>query len=265
MCKRIVKQKYREKPGVMVVAGINKYSTVPLYCQLKNIILEKIETGDYPEDSKIPSEQDLCEEYNISRPTVRQAINELTNNGHLYKMKGKGTFVSKRKSNVHIKEYNGFTDSILDSMDPENKDVLSVSTINSDDYAKLREVFNLKSESHDFTVITYANKRNDEVFSVSTSFIPISLFPDIAEDIKSKKPSYEILRGKYPLVPCSSKSTLEVTYTDQMDAGFLQVQPGQALIEVSNVLYSKSGQPVEFIVSKYRADKCRLMFENYKK
>ena len=66
------------------------------------------------------------------------------------------------------------------------------------------------------------------------------------------------------MVPCSSKSTLEVIFTDQMDAGLLQVQPGQALIEINNVLYSKSGQAVEFIVSKYRADKCRLMFENRK-
>ncbi|NLO39941.1 MAG: GntR family transcriptional regulator [Ruminiclostridium sp.] len=249
----------------MVVAGINKYSTVPLYCQLKNIILEKIETNEYKEDSKIPSEQDLCEEYSISRPTVRQAINDLTNNGQLYKMKGKGTFVSKRKSSVNIKDYNGFTDSILDSMDPEKKDVMSVSSVSSDDFSKLREVFNVKSERNEFTQIVYVSKRNDEVFSVNTSYIPVSLFPDIAEDITNKKPSFEILRGKYPLVPCISKSTLEVIFTDQTDAGLLQVQPGQALIEVSNVLYSKSGQAVELIVSKYRADKCRLMFENHKK
>lgn len=247
------------------MAGINKYSTVPLYCQLKNIILEKIETNEYEEDSKIPSEQDLCEEYTISRPTVRQAINELTNNGQLYKLKGKGTFVSKCKSSVHVKDYSGFTDSILDSMDPEKKDVLSVSSITSDEFIRLREVFNVKTERSEFTQITYVNKRNDEIFSVNTSYIPVSLFPEIAGDITNKKPSFEILRGKYPLVPCSSKSTLEVIFTDQVDAGLLQVQPGQALIEVSNVLFSKSGQAVEFIVSKYRADKCRLMFENHKK
>ncbi len=247
------------------MAGINKYSTVPLYCQLKNIILEKIETNEYKEDSKIPSEQDLCEEYFISRPTVRQAINELTNNGQLYKMKGKGTFVSKNKSSVNVKDYSGFTDSILDSMDPEKKDVISVTSISSDDFSKLRDVFNIKSERCEFTQIIYVSKRNDEVFSVNTSYIPVNLFPDIAGDITSKKPSFEILRGKYPLVPCSSKSTLEVIYTDQTDAGLLQVQPGQALIEVSNVLYSKSGQAVELVISKYRADKCRLMFENHKK
>jgi len=231
---------------------------------LKNIILEQIENGYFEEDSKIPSEQEFCEKYNISRPTVRQAINELTNNGQLYKLRGKGTFVSKRKSIINIKDYTGFTDSILDSLDPENKEIVSIENVSSDDFAKLKEVFNVKAERADFTCITYINKRNDEIFSVNVSYIPLSLFPDIGEDIKNKKPSFEILRGKYPLVPYSSKSTLEVVYTDQVDAGLLQVQPGQALIQINNVLYSKSGQPVEYIISKYRADKCKLMFENHK-
>ncbi len=246
------------------MAGINKYSTVPLYCQLKNIILEKIERNVFKEDSKIPSEQDLCEQYCISRPTVRQAINELTNNGQLYKLKGKGTFVSKRKSSVHIKDYSGFTDSILDSLEPEKKEILNIKTVTSDDFAKLKDIFNIKADKQEFTCITYTNTRNEEVFSVNISYIPLSLFPEIGEDIKNKKPSFEILRGKYPLVPYSSKSSLEVIYTDQVDAGLLQVQPGQALIQIDNVLFSKSGQPVECIVSKYRADKCRLSFENHK-
>ena len=43
------------------MVAINKYSNVPLYCQLKNLILEKIENGDFEADQKIPSEQDLCE------------------------------------------------------------------------------------------------------------------------------------------------------------------------------------------------------------
>ena len=79
------------------MVAINKYSNVPLYCQLKNLIVKKIENGEFEADKKIPSEQDFCEQYNISRPTVRQAINELTATGQLYKLKGKGTFVSAQK------------------------------------------------------------------------------------------------------------------------------------------------------------------------
>ena len=75
---------------------INKFSNVPLYCQLKQIILRKIETGEYPENSKIPSELELCQEwYKPSYRTTGKA--ELTNNGYLYKVRGKGTFVSEMK------------------------------------------------------------------------------------------------------------------------------------------------------------------------
>ena len=86
------------------MVAINKYSNVPLYCQLKNLIIKKIESGEFEADQKIPSEQDFCDKYDISRPTVRQAINELTAAGQLYKMKGKGTFVAAQKTYISIKD-----------------------------------------------------------------------------------------------------------------------------------------------------------------
>ncbi len=103
---------------------INKYSNEPLYCQLRSIIIRKIESGEYREDEKISSELELCKEYNISRPTVRQAISELTNNGYLYKVRGKGTFVAKTKKRIDIKDYSGFTPSILDCRAPESRIVI---------------------------------------------------------------------------------------------------------------------------------------------
>lgn len=244
---------------------INKYSNIPLYSQLKNLIIEKIESGEYAENSKIPSEQELCEYYNISRPTVRQAITELTNNGYLYKEKGKGTFVAKTKSIVDMKNYSGFADSILDSQVPGERDIVGLTEIEGVAEKKLAEIFGiLQNQSTRFVEVKYVSKNHGEVFSYNTSIIPQNLFPEIVEDIKSRKPSYDILKGKYPLIPVKSKSSLEIIYTDHTEAHYLQVQPGQALIKIENVMYSKSGQAVEYIVSKYRADKCRLLFENVK-
>jgi len=247
------------------MVDINKYSSVPLYCQLKNLILEKIESGEFKENSKIPSEQEFCEKYGISRPTVRQAINELTASGHLYKLKGKGTFVSTRKTHINVKDYTGFTDSILDSKNPAEKNYVSIEVVTSEQHKKLSEVFGLKPDiPAEFAAITYINNHGVEVISLNTSYIPLYHFPDICEDIKQKKPSHDILRGKYPLIPSTSKSVLEAIYTDQQDSAYLKVQPGQPLIKVSNILYAKNGQPVEYIVAKYRADKCQLSFENHK-
>ncbi|NJD01328.1 MAG: GntR family transcriptional regulator [Ruminiclostridium sp.] len=246
---------------------INKYSSVPLYSQLKTLIIDKIETGEYGEETKIPSEQELCEQYDISRPTVRQAVSELTSSGYLYKEKGKGTFVAKTKSKIDIKSFTGFTDSILDSQEPGQHNIISLRSINSSSLKCLEDIFvssGSNNQQNNFAEIKYIVTQKNDVLSYNISYIPLGFFPGIIEDIKAKKPSYEILRGKYPLLPVKTKSTIEIVYTGQEDAQYLHVQTGNALIKIDNILYSKSGQVVEFVVAKYKADKCKLMFENNK-
>lgn len=76
---------------------IDKTIPVPLYYQLKSIILDSIESGKLQPGDSIPTEQELSEIYEISRTTIRQAINELVTDGKLYRIKSKGTFVSKPK------------------------------------------------------------------------------------------------------------------------------------------------------------------------
>ncbi|MDD4494405.1 MAG: GntR family transcriptional regulator [Eubacteriales bacterium] len=244
---------------------INKYSNIPLYSQLKELIIEKIESGEYPPDSRIPSEQELCDSFDISRPTVRQAINELTSSGALYRMKGKGTFVSKAKTLIDIKNYSGFTDSILDSEVPGVRDILQISEIPGRKNKALCDIFNVTpapSQEIQFAEFLYVTKEGNEVISLNTSYIPLYLFSNIIEDVKNKKPSYDILKGKYPLLPSKSKSTLDIVFADQNDAQQLQIQMGQPVVRIENVLFSKSGQVIEYVVTKYRADKCRLVFEN---
>ena len=76
---------------------IDKNIPLPLYYQLKQIIINLIDDGVYKEDETIPTEHELIEKYQLSRTTVRQALNELVTEGYLYKRKGVGTFVSSTK------------------------------------------------------------------------------------------------------------------------------------------------------------------------
>ena len=73
---------------------VDKDSATPLYKQLKKIIEDQIKSGEKKEGDGIPSEKKLCELYNISQITVRKAIFELVNDGVLYRIPGKGTFIT---------------------------------------------------------------------------------------------------------------------------------------------------------------------------
>ena len=108
------------------------------------------------------------------------------------------------------------------------------------------------------------NVQGEEVISLNESWIPLALFPEILDDLKGKKSSQEIVKGKYPLLPYHARSVLDVIHTDQLEASRLHVQPGQPLIRILNTLHTRDGKAVEMVVTKYRADKCKLMFESHR-
>lgn len=82
---------------------------IPLYQQLADIIRNSITSGELKYGDKIPTEVELSEKYNVSRITVRAAINELVESGFIIKKQGKGTFVSKPKVQRKIEYLSSFT------------------------------------------------------------------------------------------------------------------------------------------------------------
>ena len=77
-----------------VIVGLDKNSRIPLYMQLKNVIVEKIMTGEFIPGEFVLTENELCKEYGISRYPVRQAMEELVSEGYLKRTRGKGTVVN---------------------------------------------------------------------------------------------------------------------------------------------------------------------------
>ncbi len=79
---------------------LDRNSPVPLYVQLKELIKENILKGQWKEGEKIPAEYDLMEQYQVSRATVREAIDELVKEGLLVRKHGYGTFVRKLRPSL---------------------------------------------------------------------------------------------------------------------------------------------------------------------
>lgn len=82
---------------------IDKQSPIPIYYQIMEQLKAQIKSGELLPDMPLPSEREYAEQFGISRMTVRQALSNLVNEGFLYRLKGRGTFVSKPKWNKHSK------------------------------------------------------------------------------------------------------------------------------------------------------------------
>lgn len=76
-------------------AVINRDVPIPYYYQLEGYLRRQIQSGHWQPNQQVPSEKQLCEYFSVSRTTVRQAVSHLVNEGLLYHVKGRGTFVRK--------------------------------------------------------------------------------------------------------------------------------------------------------------------------
>src|SRR4030066_407139 len=83
-------------------------SPVPLYSQIREILRQRILDGTYQPHQKMPSESELIRAFRVSRITVRQALSDLQRAGLVFKIHGKGTYVSKPKAFQNIGQLQGF-------------------------------------------------------------------------------------------------------------------------------------------------------------
>ena len=70
---------------------LERASSQPLYSQARDVLLSRLNAGEYKVHEQIPSENELCKEFGVSRVTIRSVLTELVREGRLYRIQGKGT------------------------------------------------------------------------------------------------------------------------------------------------------------------------------
>ncbi|MBZ4645446.1 MAG: GntR family transcriptional regulator, N-acetylglucosamine utilization regulator [Petroclostridium sp.] len=238
---------------------LNKDIPIPLYYQLKEILLEYITKHHTDIDQPIPTEVELSSHFNISRPTVRQAINELVVEGYLYRVKGKGTFISKPKIKQDFLQ-------ILDSFNNEmqkkgltpSTKILSLKVIKSDE--KVSEALNLPIES-DVVQLRRLRFANDEPIVVVVTYLPYEKCPGIITKNLENESLYKILENEYGLTLASATRTLESVLAGEYEAKLLQIEKGAPIQFFESITYLADGTPIEYSLAKYRGDRNKFTFE----
>lgn len=147
----------------------------PKYVQIKNYIINKIESGDFNVGDKIPSENILSEQFNVSRITANCAIKELSNVGIVERIRGKGTFV-KKKSTANTTTAMAFLDNIRLSevtLGSRKHNLLKQGIVEPTDEIKEKLHLNDNDLVYELVRLMY----DDEVVtSIDYTYIPISVF-----------------------------------------------------------------------------------------
>jgi GntR family transcriptional regulator len=238
-----------DKPEKRVPFGNPTDLPLPFYYQVAQLIRNNIIDGTWPSGSRLPTEQELTEKYQVSRPTIRNAKTTLTNEGFIHSIRGSGCYVNSKdtwktqlptvenlndifylgsKMSFRIQEY-GMT---------ANSDEIKNNLNNSQD----NFVFQIKGvrwfQNHPLSSVTY--------------YLPYrfgSRIPLRRLNGNPFIPQFENLAG---IQVVEGTSNISLGRADPEAAKNLDIKKGSPVIVVKTVYLDHEHQPIEYIISRYR-------------
>jgi len=233
---------------------IDPSDAVPKYYQLANILRLQIENSEFEAHDAIPSERQLEIHYNLSRPTIRQAIDLLCRQGYLYRVHGKGTFVSPPKLQKGMLELTSFSEDMRSrGLTPGHK-ILEFGYMKPD--PKIKQQLEISDDEQKVLRIKRLRFGNGEPIGLQDSYLALDDGLTITREEMGESGSiYAILQEKFGIYPTEADETLEVTLATREEAELLEIPEGSPLLLNERTLWSQDRKAIEFVRILYRGDR----------
>ncbi len=232
------------------------------YVQIAERIRGEIASGQYASGDRIPTENELARMLDVSRPTVRQALDLLAREGLLVRVKGSGTFVSQPKL-VH--ESTTFVTGYREESRRKNRilrtKVVSLGTQRAGE--KVGDALKLDAEELVTRLVRIRHLENvyaNAPVVYTTLYVPVKLFPDMAGIDFTETSFYDALDGRGLSVAHASRR-LEVVIPPKEVAAGLEITAFEPTAFIASRGYTASGQVVEYTESYYPASRSSFRIE----
>lgn len=236
---------------------LDKSVPIPLYFQLKELILDEIKKENYKDGDMIPTENEISEKFQISRTTVRQAITELVQEGWLYRVKSKGTFATHPKiPQDFLRKVESFRDQIERLGMKPSTQLIELKRGKADkEVAKA-----LDMAEGDEVVYLFRKRFADEkpIVTIQT-YLPFDRCSFIMEHDLEKEALYEVLAQKMDTKIHRVKRKIEAVEAEEGDVQLLGMEQGKPVQFFTSIGYTCEDVPLEYSKARYRGD--RSFFE----
>lgn len=234
---------------------VNHEESSPLYKQLQNQILDSIHNGTLKPGDKLPTELEFSKTNNVSRVTVRTALDYLTSEGYLVRIPGKGTFISKDKLKKNITETIGFSDICKIQNKIPGAKVLKCIIEDSTDSDVEHLLLKPSEKIINIVRIRYAD---NIPIAVEYSRFPSSFSYLLQEDLNNSS-MYEILRNKHGINFGISRKFIDIEYASFDVATYLNIAEGHPLISIKSTVCSSTGETIHRSKQLILADQFQLI------
>jgi len=228
-------------------------SEIPLYAQLIGIIKRSITSGVMKVGDLLPSEAELCAEYDISRNTVRQAIGALEEEGLVVRKRGKGTFVTDPTLRRKGVQYS-FTTEISQMGKTPSSTIIDFALITPS--PKIAQILEL-DEGLKVYCFTRVRKVDGEPLILETSYYPQYIYPNLTRETLETHSFYSLLYHQ-GVIPFAALDSYEAVILEPREARLLECLPGSAAFHHQRRTHTEDGRIYEYTTSLMRADRVSL-------
>jgi len=222
-----------------------------LYAQIKAQLRSRILDGSYAPHSKMPSEHALCERFKVSRITVRQALGDLQKEGLIFKIHGKGTFVSQPKAFQNVTSLQGFAEA-MSSMGYEIVNQLrSFRIIEADRHIAGRLQL---AEGARVAEIHRVRLLNRAPVSLEITYVPEVLGKRLANADLVTRDIFLILENDCGVPLGHADVAIDAILADEDIAAALQVEEGSPALRIERLTHSADGTPIDYEYLYFRGD-----------
>jgi GntR family transcriptional regulator len=225
-------------------AIVNKVNAErPLYDQVYQALLQQIVDGSYQIHQQLPSEKELSELFNVSRITIRQALNQLQLEHLVYKIQGKGTFVSAPKTFQNISELQGFAEAMSNMGHEVYNLVKEFRFIPATPQIASRLKLSVSSKVVEIKRIRFLNRKP---VSFELTYLPEAIGIALQEINLSTRDVFLAIEEDLSIALGHADLNIDATLADDELSELLQVDINAPLLRVERLTHNAAGHPIDF-------------------
>jgi GntR family transcriptional regulator len=229
---------------------------VPLYGKIEEVLASEIARGVLQPGDRLPSEDQLLTRFDVSRITVRRAIQNLIQRGMLEIRRGRGTYVLAPKISQDLTRLTGFVEDMAAHGRKASARVVSQDVVAADSTVA-RQLHIAKGT---YVMRIERVRLADSIpMSLDETYLPLGIGKRIVRNDLRMKPIFTLLEEEFGIPLAEAEYVLEAAAASMHVAKALVVKEGSPTFRIERTSYTKMGQPIDYEVLYYRGDLIRFI------
>lgn len=232
--------------------------SIPLYIQIAEGLIAQIASGELMPEDRLSPERELCEEFGVTRMTLRRALGVLESQGLIIRVHGVGTYIAEPKIERSMAKVFRFSSRMQERGFTPSAKIISCEQIIAD--KALSKNLALPVPSPVYSILRLRSINQEPVLLESYA-IPENRFPGLDRYDLEGRSIYEVMENEYGVAILRARQSFEPVIATPFEAELLNIAQGVALLLEKRLSYDEVNSPVEYGKDHYRGDRFRFVTE----